>query len=185
MKYTHTSFSFVRAATVAMLMIIVCAPADTRAKQREVFAPVPVELRARLLERLKLLVEYQKTQQWSKQYELLASETTKVESKEAFIANTERAYEKQERTALFDFIPFRVDYVEVKTDKLWFIFACSQVAEKDRRANMLTVVRAYRENDDWFFSVVENIEPAGKGNPCKPVTPTAPAEQKHDEMGRV
>lgn len=168
-----------------MLVFIVCAPACAKAQPREIFAPVPVELRARLLERLKLLVEYQKTQQWSKQYELLASEITKVESKEAFIANTARAYERGERASLIDFSPFRVDYLEGKTYKLWFIFACSQVVEKDQRVSMLTVVRAYRENDDWRFSVVENIEPAGKGNPCKPVAPTAPSEQKGETRGRV
>jgi hypothetical protein len=179
MKYARTSSPFVRATTLAaMSLFIVCAPACAGAQQRGIFAPVPLELRARLLERLKLLVEYQKSQQWSKQYELLASEITKVESKAAFVTNTARAYRQGERTPLLDFKPFRVDYLEGKNYKLWFIFACSQVVEKDRKVSMLTVVRAFRENDDWFFSVVENIEPAGKGNPCKPVAPIAPAEQK-------
>lgn len=175
MKYANTFLSFIRPASAAMLVIMVCAPAYTSAQQREIFAPVPVELRARLLERLKLLVEYQKTRQWGKQYDLLASEITKVESRDAFIANTARAYERGERTPLIDFTPFRVDYVEGKAYKLWFVFACSQVTEKARRVNMLTVVRAFREREDWFFSVVENIEPAGKGNPCKPTVSTAPA----------
>jgi hypothetical protein len=180
MKYARTSFPFIRAATVAaMWLFIVCALAACgRAQQREIFAPVPLELRARLLERLKLLVEYQKTQQWSKQYELLAAEITKVDSKEAFVTNTERAYKQGERMPLSDFAPFRVDYLEGKTYKLWFIFAGSQVVEKDRKVSMLTVVRAYRENDDWFFSPVENVAPAGVGNPCKSAAPTAPAEQK-------
>jgi hypothetical protein len=138
---------------------------------------------------LKLLVEYQKTQQWDKQYELLAAGEKKagieVRTKEEFVAGTRLAYERQERTLLLDFVPFRSDFLQGKNYKLWFVFACSRVSEKGREAHMLTAVRAYRERDEWFFSVVEDVAPAGVGNPCKPVAPVSPPDQKREATGRV
>jgi hypothetical protein len=163
-----------------MLILLCCTSARVRAQKKEVFAAVPLELRERLSERLKLLVERQKTQQWDKQYDLIAADERKSETKEAFVANTRRAYAKQERTLLIDFVPFRSDLLQGKTYKLWVVFACSQATEKGRKVNMLTAVRAYRERGDWFFSVVESVAPAGVGNPCKPVAPDASLDQKRE-----
>ena len=160
-----------------MMAFLLAAPACLRPQKKELYAAVPVELRARLLERLDLLVEYQRTQQWERQYELLASMIREAESKSPFIENSIRAYKNQERAALLDFTPFRVDFLKVKTKEVWMIFGCSQVLEKGRKANMLMAVQAYRERDDWFFSTVEEVSPAGLGNPCKPLAPDAPAEQ--------
>lgn len=160
-----------------MLLLAGCAPACVRAQKKEVFADVPAELRERLSARLKLPVEYQKTRQWDKQYDLLAAEEKKAETRETFVAHMRRAHERQERAPLIDFVPFRSDLLQGKTYKLWIVFACSRVMEKGREAGMLTAVRACRESDEWFFSVVENVAPAGVGNPCKPVTPDAPVNQ--------
>jgi len=52
-----------------------------QAKDQDLFAPVPARLRARLVERLKLLVDYQRTQEWEKEYDLLSILVTQGESK--------------------------------------------------------------------------------------------------------
>jgi hypothetical protein len=65
-----------------LLAVLLCTTAHGQAKDQDVFAPVPAPLRARLVERLKLLIEYQRTQQWEKQYDLLSVLVTQGASKE-------------------------------------------------------------------------------------------------------
>ena len=107
---------------------------SAQASDTEVFAPVPDAQRARLIERLNLLIEYQKTQQWSKQYDLLAYSMTRAESKPDFINRTRQAFTKWGRTPLLAFTPYHVDLVQVAPDrKPWFITGCSQVMEKGQK----------------------------------------------------
>ena len=47
-----------------------------QSNDQSVFAPVPESIRSRLSDRLKLLVEYERTQQWDKEYDLLALRRT-------------------------------------------------------------------------------------------------------------
>jgi hypothetical protein len=138
----------------------------------EIFAPIPEAQRSRLIERLNLLIEYQKRQQWAKQYDLLSSLMTRAESKRDFVNRTRQAYSKWGRTPLLAFTPYKVSLVQVDANrKVWFISGCSQVLEKGQKVNKLAVVEAYREKNDWFFSEVQNTG-TGKGDdPCPHAPP--------------
>ena len=137
-----------------------------------IFAPIPEAQRKRLSERLNLLIEYQKTQQWAKQYDLLSSLVTRAERKGDFVNRTRQAYSKWGRTPLLAFTPYKVSLVQVDAHrKVWFISGCSQVSEKGQKINKLAVVEAYRERSDWFFSEVQNIGTGTGDDPCAHAPP--------------
>ena len=141
----------------------------------EVFAPIPETQRSRLIERLTLLIEYQKTQQWARQYGLLSSLVTRAESKRDFINRTRQAYSNWGRTPLLAFTPYKVNLVQVDANrKVWFISGCSKVLEKGQEINKLAVVEAYREKNDWFFSEVQNTGTGKGGDPCLHAPPNNP-----------
>jgi hypothetical protein len=156
-----------RLTKVACLILLLSSPAFAQASDPRVFAPVPEARRARLIERLNLLIEYQKTQQWPKQYDLLSSLTTRAQSKRDFINITRQAYSKWGRAPLLSFTPNQVGLVQVDPNrKVWFISGCSQVLEKGQKVNQHAVVEAYWEKGDWFFSEVQNIGAGGPDDPC-------------------
>ncbi|HEY0004919.1 MAG TPA: hypothetical protein VGB17_08915 [Pyrinomonadaceae bacterium] len=153
-------------ASVCILMLC-CATALAQTMAQDVFAPVPEVRRARLIERLKLLIEYQKAQQWEKQYDLLSSLTTRAEGKKDFVSRTRKAYTMWGRTPLLSFEPQKVGQIKVDMRrKVWFIAGCSQVLEKGRKVNKLAFIEAYWERGDWFFSEVQNIGTGASNDPC-------------------
>jgi hypothetical protein len=70
---------------------------------QDVFSPIESTRRARLAERLRLLVQYQKTKQWEKQYGLLAELINRSQSKRDFVDLNRQAYNKWGRTPLIGF----------------------------------------------------------------------------------
>src|SRR6266480_4301030 len=75
-----------------LLLVLCCMSAYGQIKDQDVFAPMPAVLRAGLVERLKLLIEYQRTQQWEKQYDLLSIAVTQGNSKEEYVKRNRHWY---------------------------------------------------------------------------------------------
>src|SRR5882762_6234398 len=75
-----------------LLALYVTAPAQQQAgKYAEVFSPVEAALRSHLADRLKTFVEYERTQQWDKLYELtykpdIGNETEEFVKRQRFFA---------------------------------------------------------------------------------------------------
>jgi hypothetical protein len=133
----------------------------------EIFGPIPEAQRSRLIERLNLLIEYQKKQEWAKQYELFSSLMTSAEGKRDFVNRTRQAYSRWGRAPLLAFTPYKVALVQVDArQKVWFILGCSQVLEKGQTINQPAQIEAYWEKNDWFFSDVENIGTGEDNDPC-------------------
>jgi hypothetical protein len=138
-----------------------------QASDAEVFAAVPEAQRARLIERLNLLIEYQQTQQWAKQYDLLSSLTKSAEGKQDFVNRTRQAYTKWGRTPLISFTPYNVGQVQAAPGRTpWVIAGCSQVLEKGEKVSKLAIVEAYWEKGDWYFSEVQNPGTGSGSDPC-------------------
>jgi hypothetical protein len=137
-----------------------------QANDKDVFASVPTPLRARLVERLKMLVEYQHTQQWEKQYDLLSAAATQGDSKEDHVKRLQRWYAEGLGDILIDFTPKSVTYGSgAPFDAV--IFGCAKLREKENIVELYASVEAYRENDDWFFSPIGVVTPVGgKPKPC-------------------
>jgi len=158
----------IQAIIYLFLIFLFLVPADGQTKDEEVFTQVPVSLRSRLAERLKLLTKYQRTQHWEKQYKLLSVLFTQGNSKEEFVKLNRDWYVKGSGNLILDFIPKSVvahnessDYGE------WTIYGCAKVREKKRAVWLYASVDAHREKGDWFFSQVGVITPIdGKASPC-------------------
>lgn len=156
----------IRWGFACLLAVLLCVPAYGQADDEDVFASVPTTLRARLVERLKLLIEYQRAQQWQKQYDLLSVAATQGDSREEHIARLNRVYAEGLGDILIDFTPRAVTYGSgAPFDAA--IFGCVKLREKGRIVELHGSVEAYRENDDWFFSPIGVVTPVdGKPQPC-------------------
>ena len=164
---SHLALS--RGRVMVLLVTFVCSLSAVRAQTPpdEVFAPIPEGERARLVQRLNLLVEYQRTQQWARQYDLLASLLTRAESKRDFVSRTRQAYTRWGRAPLLGFTPYKVALVQVDPRrKVWFIYGCSQVLEKGQKVSQLAFVEAYKERNDWYFSELQGVGASKDSDPC-------------------
>lgn len=75
----------------------------------------------RLIERLKLLFEYQREQQWDKQYALLSVLVTQGDSKEDHVKRLRRWYAEGLGDILVDFTPKSLTYEGGNFIKMLFV----------------------------------------------------------------
>ena len=151
-----------------LLVLIFCISTHGQSKDEEVFDSIPAQLRARLTERLKILIEYQRTQQWEKQYDMLSELVTQGDSKEEHVKRLKHWYAEGLGDILIDFVP---KSVAVHSESVeygeWTIFGCAKLREKGRVVQLYASVSAYREKNDWYFSPVGIISPVGgQPEPC-------------------
>jgi hypothetical protein len=159
------------ALTVVSMIVLYSLLALAQATNNEIFAPIPEAQRSRLIERLNLLVEYQKTKQWAKQYDLLSPQMTRAESKRDYVNRTRQAYSKWGRAPLLEFMPRMVRLTPIDANqRVWFIVGCSQLLEKGQKINATGLVEAYWEKNDWFFSEVQNVGTGREDDPCSRAT---------------
>jgi hypothetical protein len=113
------------------------------------FNPVPGNQRARLKERLKLLIEYQRTKQYDKLFEMLPTIHTQHPelTKEKFLADIR----KQGKAHVVDFIP---EYTRVNPtgDGEFEINGCAKVHEGLSTKKWQAATYASLENGEWYFS---------------------------------
>jgi hypothetical protein len=144
-------------------------PTYGQIKDQDVFAPVPAALRAGLVERLKLLIEYQRTQQWEKQYDLLSIAFTQGNSKEEYVKSYRHWYtEVVPEDLILDFAPKATTVHESSPDAGWWtIEGCAKFRKKGHIVELHASVDAYRDRGNWYFSSVGVITPIdGKPQPC-------------------
>lgn len=159
-----------RLGRLCLLLLVVCfMPAYGQIKDQEIFAPVPSPLRADLVERLKLLIEYQRTQQWEKQYDLLSIAFTQGKSKEEYAKRNRHWYtEVVPEDLILDFAPKATTVHESSADAGWWtIEGCAKLRKKGRIVELHASVDAYRDRGNWYFSSVGVITPIdGRAQPC-------------------
>jgi hypothetical protein len=141
------------------LAILWCAPVYGQNKDQDVFAPVPAALRASLAERLKLLVEYQSTQQWEKQYDLLSITFTQGDSKEEYVKRNLHWYTKVvPDDSILDFTLKATTMHEASEEAGWWtIYGCAKFRKKGRIVELYASVDAHREGGDWYFTSVGEV----------------------------
>lgn len=162
MNYFH-----IRIVSITILVFCYVKPCFTQIQNVAIFSAIPETQRARLVERLNLLVEYQKMQQWDKQYDLLRSFITRAEGKQDFINRTKQAYTKWGRLPLSDFTPYKIKSEQADANtKFWLIMGCSELLDKGKKVHKFAAVEAHREKNDWFFSELQNYGDGDEQDPC-------------------
>lgn len=137
-----------------------CSTTHGQIKEPDVFNSVPAPQRARLIERLTLLIKYKRTQQWANLHGLLAEIYIGGESKEQF---TKRFANLQAQGLLDELIDFTPKSTVVHSESVdhgeWTIFGCAKLSEKKQTRYLYASVTAWREKGDWFFSDIGIITP--------------------------
>src|SRR4051794_21888201 len=99
-----------RCVTAAALMLMIsgmAATGNSQGKAQKKFEAVPEHLRARLIERLDLYVEYERTKQYEKLYDLLlvSVEVPLNLDRETYVAASRKLIAKGYRSVLLKFKP--------------------------------------------------------------------------------
>ncbi len=141
----------VRYMLVLILLLVPVTAQKKRSSPDEVFAAIPTQLRARLIERLNLLVTYQTKREWSEVYNLLSDRYRGDNTKDKFVSQQKLA------VRLSKFTPDATqDAYRSETDGEWTIYGCGEYGGWPRDRN-LSAVQAYRQNGDWYFSTVNVV----------------------------
>lgn len=138
-----------------LLITLVISPIAALSTQKEtsehVFAPIPETVRDKLINRLKLLVEHERNEQWDKEYDLLSKSVTQNETKKDFVARLRNVHARRSRYKLMKFTP---KYTTLLHEHRWEVFGCVEVLHRGRKQQLNGEVAAILERDEWFFSQV-------------------------------
>jgi hypothetical protein len=142
-----------------LLILVLIPPVTAQVKADKKFSKVPVDLRDRLIERINLYFEYERTQQYDKLYELISSkavsspEPSDKPSREDFVSKYQYLNAMGSH-----FVPVKWKVTEVgkhngKNDHpvyiVWFDMKAQyggRIVDKER-----IFLEAHFENGDWHF----------------------------------
>jgi hypothetical protein len=143
-----------------VLVALLSVSTQGQVRDEKYLAPVPRPVRGRLIERLKLLLEYERTRQYDKEFDLLSNIYTQ-ESREKFL---KRIGGKDK----LDFTPISIGIVLREKDyEWWWIDGCATKIDSGKRLD--AYVWAYLQHGEWYFSVVAiNVPIDGAPKPCLP-----------------
>jgi hypothetical protein len=139
-------------------MSLFVAPAQARAQNQDVFAEVSASVRERLAERLKLLIEYDRTQQWERMYDLLSDRFLQGETKEHLVNRRRYVAEKLSGDELIEFTPKSITSLHEESG-WWLIRGCGEFRQSGSSRRVDTVVEAYLQNGEWYFSQIRMSTP--------------------------
>ena len=122
----------------------------------KVFAPVDTALRQRLAERLQLYVEYERTHQWEKLYDLTSKQYLENDSRDEFVKRR-RSFSGNGFSDMLNFAPQSTVTSYYGIEGNYSIEGCMKVLWKGRVHNWHAGVEAYWENGDWYFSTISAI----------------------------
>jgi len=134
-------------------------------KEQKVFEVVPEPLRARLIERLNLYVEYQRTKQPDKLYDLY-SETTmkrifKGQTRPEFVTAFQKGEAERTSVRIMEFTPtsiIKTTSIFAKEDAdLYNIYGEAKQCQQGEPVEGQVVIGAQLENGVWYFSAIADV----------------------------
>ncbi len=147
-----------------LLMVIssvIFAQAPSRTKEEKVFAAVPQHLRARLIERLNLYIEYERTKQYEKLYDLLweSVATPTNLSRDAYVEASKRTIAKGYRSVLLKFKPTDTLVLSLNDEDQgrYDIWGTARVDDGEKIYEKNAAIEARWINGEWYFSGVADV----------------------------
>ena len=146
-----THFKLCRLISCVLLLLAV-ATAHAQERTENVFEKVPLELRPRLIERLKEYVTYERTRQYEKLYELLYDRDDKNAGKEAY--SRSRVEGEGRRGVVQEFTPtFILDITLNEGDAPTLTLkGQAKVFLKGRTVKGEMSINARFHDGEWYFS---------------------------------
>lgn len=141
-----------RCSISCVLLLLAAATVHAQERTENVFASVPLELRPRLVERLKEFVTYERTRQYEKLYELLYERDDKNAGKEVY--SKSRVEAEARRGVVQEFTPkFILDITLADGDApILSIKGQAKVLLKGRTVKGEMSIDARFHDGEWYFS---------------------------------
>lgn len=153
-----------RKPSIAILILIVALTTGAYGQEKDVFASVSEPQRARLVERVNLLIDYYRSKQWSNLYELMSSSMLQGKSKEKFVKEFDERAKNNSDALPTNFI---VQSFTPNAGIDGVIYGCAAYQSRGRVENYLAGIEAQWEKNNWYFSTISVILPIdGKPKPC-------------------
>jgi hypothetical protein len=148
----------------SVLVIIIPASSQTKEQKKEqkVFAAIPENLRAKFVERLNLYVEYERTKQYEKLYDLLLESvaTSDVLSRDEYVNARKKAIAEKRQSILLKFKPIstlKLSLDEKDTYIIYVVFGTGKVDDGEEIYEINAEIDARLINGEWYFSGVGSV----------------------------
>lgn len=144
---------------IFLMLIMFDAQALSQGKSlQKVFAPVSKESRANLIERLRLLTQYERMQQRDKSYDLLFGDEIEGRTKEEYVKWKRKILGRNDNW-FRDFIPKSVDQeVNEYPQADYRIVGTVKLKDDNNRIRIVQGwVYARQQNGEWYFSSFDYV----------------------------
>ena len=150
------TITFLLAFSALIMITPTSAQTKEQKKEQKVFAAIPENLRARLIERLNLYVEYERTKQYEKLYDLLLESvaTSNGSSRDEYVNARKKALAEKYRRVLLKFKPtstLKISLDEKGTD-IYQIFGTGKIDDGKEIFEINVGIDARLINGEWYFS---------------------------------
>lgn len=149
-----------RLSVASCIVLLVLCSLETLGQSRdrvahEPLSSIPAHQRARLIERLNLLVVYQGTRQWDKMYDLSTASIRGEKDKEAFVEHRRKLEIDPSISTLLAFVPTEAIPIDEWQDGgAWELFGCAKYRQRGNIVQVKAGARAELRQGEWFFSEV-------------------------------
>jgi hypothetical protein len=153
--------SFLLMFCASAMFVPVHAQTKEQKKAQKVFSAVPQHWRARLIERLHLYVEYERTQQYEKLYDLLWEYAVAPAglSREAYVDASKKTIARGYRSILLEFNP--TDTIDLSIEEegqvRYDIWGTAKVKSEGETYEKDAAIEARWINEEWYFSSIADV----------------------------
>lgn len=141
------------------VLVVICA--QGQGIGQKVFDIVPEPVRARLIERLELYVEYQRTKQYERLYDLFSRTTIERifngQSRGEFVDAFRKGDADRTSVTIMEFTPTRIEETTKDGAELYNIYGDAKLCQQGEPVEKHIVVAAQLQNGDWYFSTLADV----------------------------
>lgn len=128
----------------------------------KVLEPIPEPLRPQLLERLDLYVEYQRTKQYDKLYDLMSRSTIhlvfKDQTKEEFVRAYQAGDAQRTSIRLIEFTPTAIQQMQGDGSDVYVMYGAATMCQMgDLTKKRRVAVTTQLQDGKWYFSPVMDV----------------------------
>ena len=150
----------------SILMLGGQARAQVIESRKDAFSAIPPEERAKLFERLGLLVKAQSERRWNDVYDMSLNAIEGSVTRAAFMKDHENGFPDRHAFELLSFTPTAATIVNMNGDsKEWLIEGCAQYREMGKIAYWRAGLNAGLYQGQWYFSYLSELTNGADGPP--------------------
>ncbi|SRR6266404_1876762 len=149
--------------------------------RKDAFSSIPPEERAKLFERLRLLVKAQSERRWNDVYDMSLNAIEGSLTRAAFMKDHENGFPDRHAFELLSFTPTAATVVNMNGDsKEWLIEGCAQYREMRKIGYWRAGLNARLYQGQWYFSYLSELTNGADGPPL----PCAHHTRTHGPKGK-